>query len=982
MILFIVILLFVLCSSLGIWYFFSTQMNEVAQTLSTHATTSQESASATANVPSTKDVITTFYGDMKTMNSNIQSTLSNDRASLKADNDNQYAWAKMMFNVQKQVVMDEINASAQSFNSSLGKVKTLQEQQQTLIGKNFLGTKQEILDSGSQWSKQTSNMGISFNTYLSNVTKSQSTLAANVTSEVNGINYIQQQHGQFITTYPQYIATTFSNLSKQVTSNKASYDAYASTSGTNMTSMSNDIKSLKSGYVTLSNQFANSSAFENPQYDMRLANTQSNMAYLSSNSDMQFKQIGSTFDLYNVKVDNISQLSDQYAKSVLKSSKQYVDQENTATLVKYKTLFDSNMAAFSNQLQNEDLVLRQLSDKQYTASKVYSDTQLASMSNVLKQYSTGLYNQMYAQEQSDINNVKNQFTSLGKDLDNAFGVAFTAIDKTWNTMQTSEAALSKSIQNVDAYARTLDTKFSNLDTAFLTDLTGLVNGMTASNTYLKSAIGDTTNKANATQTQLEATTNKANATQAKLDMTQTQANQVQSLAQATDAKVGQVLTFAQTTQAQLGQLQDLTKSAQTQGQATQTLAQANQIKVSQVQDQITTLLAKVAALETTIGQVGAAETTLATTQAKQQVAMANTGCAVATDVRGSFSVFSLALPTPDPASEVALTPVIPYALANAALLSAAALSTTKAVYTLMFRINITNTNPNWRNLLYFGQSDNPGDRSPGIWQYPSGTQIHFRHMSTSDGNSGIGALPIPSINAWHHLVFTVDGTTMRAYVNGVPMPDYTLTLGSGQYFRWSNGSYTILQKRMRARIADNGYAQTSGAQMADVFMFPMVFSDADVSATFSVLYNSSRALGGGGTVCPPLRRARYVQLDAAAQDCMNIAELQVFDDTGTNVAAGKKVIMSSGYNGNDMFPGGNLVDNNINNFAHTSCYDRGWMRVDLGSTMRITRLRMYNRVDCCQWRSVGTTVSLLDENMNNVFTSGPLTGDMVQDVLT
>ena len=354
-------------------------------------------------------------------------------------------------------------------------------------------------------------------------------------------------------------------------------------------------------------------------------------------------------------------------------------------------------------------------------------------------------------------------------------------------------------------------------------------------------------------------------------------------------------------------------------------------------------------------------------------------CADASDVRQNLAAYALAMPTPDPASEVALTPKTPAALANVASLSAAALAGTNAVYSLSFRVNLTNTNGNWRNLLYYGVSDSPSDRSPGMWQTPGGTALHFRHESTQNENTGVDALPMPSTNAWHHVVFTVDGSTIRPYVNGAPMPAYNAALGSGQYYRWSNGSCTIAQKRLRARIADNGYAQASGAQMADLFMLPIVLSDANVATLYSVLYNSGLS-ASGASLCMPLRVARYVQLDAATVDCMNVAELQVFDDSGINVAAGKKVTLSSGYQGN-MFPGANLVDGNTSNFAHTSCGDKGWMRVDLGAATNVTRMRLYNRVDCCQSRTAGMIVSLLDGNMSTVYSSAPLTANMVQDVI-
>ena len=113
---------------------------------------------------------------------------------------------------------------------------------------------------------------------------------------------------------------------------------------------------------------------------------------------------------------------------------------------------------------------------------------------------------------------------------------------------------------------------------------------------------------------------------------------------------------------------------------------------------------------------------------------------------------------------------------------------------------------------------------------------------------------------------------------------------------------------------------------------------------------------------------------------MNIAEVQVFDTEGNNVSAGKQVSMSSFYTANNSFPGKNLVDGNLNNFAHTSCSDKGWMKIDLESTVAIARITVYNRVDCCKDRLRGTTVQVLDASGSPVYTSPGLTNAGKQDL--
>ena len=128
------------------------------------------------------------------------------------------------------------------------------------------------------------------------------------------------------------------------------------------------------------------------------------------------------------------------------------------------------------------------------------------------------------------------------------------------------------------------------------------------------------------------------------------------------------------------------------------------------------------------------------------------------------------------------------------------------------------------------------------------------------------------------------------------------------------------------------------------------------------------------------RKGRYIKLQGNRQDCMNIAEVRVFDHAGNNVSQGKPVSHSSGYQG-DMFPASILVNGNTNDFAHSSCGDVPWMIIDLQALTEITQISVYNRADCCQSRTAGTVVQILDTDKTTVlFTSKPLTADMLQNI--
>jgi len=516
MILLILILVIIICISIGAWFFFSTQIDSSTQSMQVSTSKLGEklrSANEEAiGTFATKESIMKFNGDLKTMNADIRSTLSEDVATLKASDDAQRVWAQSMFNAQKRLVTDELNSSTHLITDSLGKVRTLQEQQQTVFNKNLAGTRQEMQDSlniaNGYLNKQNSNMVTTFNNQMSNLFNSHSTFATNVSSEVASIGAVQKQ---FIATYPKTVASSLSNLQDQVTGNKNTYDGYARSTGNDINGLSNDVALLKNDYATLSNQLSSDLSFTNANYDMRLTGTQNSMLYLASNANMQFKSMGNTMDMYKTNFDNLSKLSDSYASSVLKSSKIYTDQESKSALASYKNIYDSNVKAFNAAVQAENLVLRQYSDSQLTASKGYTNAQLASMSNTLKQYSDSLYTQMLVKGQSDSDVVQNMIENTEKELGawtvqvgSNFVKMNTAMTSNFAATVASDAALQTSINNVNTslqtsingvntYAQNLNTKVLANDVLYTNQMRGISDNMTASNASMKSLVGTTSN---------------------------------------------------------------------------------------------------------------------------------------------------------------------------------------------------------------------------------------------------------------------------------------------------------------------------------------------------------------------------------------------------------------------------------------------------------------------------------------------------------
>ena len=121
---------------------------------------------------------------------------------------------------------------------------------------------------------------------------------------------------------------------------------------------------------------------------------------------------------------------------------------------------------------------------------------------------------------------------------------------------------------------------------------------------------------------------------------------------------------------------------------------------------------------------------------------------------------------------------------------------------------------------------------------------------------------------------------------------------------------------------------------------------------------------------------RYIRLDYTRQDCLNLAQILVFSsEGGPNIITQQtKVTKSSGYTG-DVSPSQNFVNQMgavFGNNVHTSCNDVPWIEVDLGSTITIYKIVVWNRTDCCQERILGTVLSVLNEEREKIYISNPI----------
>lgn len=121
------------------------------------------------------------------------------------------------------------------------------------------------------------------------------------------------------------------------------------------------------------------------------------------------------------------------------------------------------------------------------------------------------------------------------------------------------------------------------------------------------------------------------------------------------------------------------------------------------------------------------------------------------------------------------------------------------------------------------------------------------------------------------------------------------------------------------------------------------------------------------TTSRPVVNGRYVRIVQTKVICLNIAEIQVISN-GVNIAQGKPVTASS-----EMYPASHVVNGNLRDFAHTSCTDIPWLKIDLGSVQRIDSIVVYNRFDCCHDRILGAYMEISDGAGLAIWKSDPFT---------
>ena len=150
--------------------------------------------------------------------------------------------------------------------------------------------------------------------------------------------------------------------------------------------------------------------------------------------------------------------------------------------------------------------------------------------------------------------------------------------------------------------------------------------------------------------------------------------------------------------------------------------------------------------------------------------------------------------------------------------------------------------------------------------------------------------------------------------------------------------------------------------------------------------------GAKTPVVPTLPSGQYVKLvHTVGQDTsaagnaddknkiLNLAELEVFAEDpaagpGSWISLTDDIRGIEAANFHGAGPLGNLVDGNFTNFAHTlgrTADDFDAITVDLGSVKEIGKIKITNRVDCCQKRAIGVKAVILGADGTTVIKETP-----------
>ena len=133
---------------------------------------------------------------------------------------------------------------------------------------------------------------------------------------------------------------------------------------------------------------------------------------------------------------------------------------------------------------------------------------------------------------------------------------------------------------------------------------------------------------------------------------------------------------------------------------------------------------------------------------------------------------------------------------------------------------------------------------------------------------------------------------------------------------------------------------------------------------------------------PTLPKAQHVKIARPTGTypttaILNIAEIEVFDKVGTNIALNATV--TGGPAVHPAGPWANLTDGDYTNFAHTLNDGIAFMTIDLGAVKEIAKIVITNRTGYSgSTRMENATVKLLDASQVDVKTTEAIVGEKMK----
>ena len=147
---------------------------------------------------------------------------------------------------------------------------------------------------------------------------------------------------------------------------------------------------------------------------------------------------------------------------------------------------------------------------------------------------------------------------------------------------------------------------------------------------------------------------------------------------------------------------------------------------------------------------------------------------------------------------------------------------TPVKYTISFSLYQRTLGSEWRNILFIG-ADNQ-DRSPGIWIYPGGRNIHYRHRSIYNRNEGtdISQDNLPELGtAWFRVAYTVNDNVMTGYIDGQQKAQ--MTLPNGDKFVWGED-----KSKKKLSLFASGWPTDGGLMIRNMTFYNEVLTPTQI----------------------------------------------------------------------------------------------------------------------------------------------------------